>query len=294
MKALLVANPAARLVESPVPIDSIVQCLRGSGLEVEVRLTEKAGDASAFAREAVAAGLGRVVAAGGDGTINEVIQSLARTDTELAIIPLGTGNVIARAIGLDDRDHVASCEVAARGAVRQIDLGVMGGRYFAALAGAGIDAQVTQNLDPWWKQRLGKIAFVSEFFRSIMLQEPHIFRIELDGRVIEGPMWGVLICNTNEYTWRIQLAPDVRDDDGLLDVVIIHRHGFLDLVDLMARMFFSGETAVGHPTATVVRAGQMRLEAEPPVPWQVEGDSLGLTPVEVHVVPRSLRLVVAK
>jgi len=294
MKALLIANPAARLVESPVSIDSIVQCLRGSGLDVELRLTEKAGDASAFAREAVAAGVPRVVAAGGDGTINEVVQSLALTATELAIIPLGTGNVIARAIGLDDRDHVASCAVAARGNVRQIDLGVMGGRYFAALAGAGIDAQVTQNLDPWWKQRLGKIAFVSEFFRSLMLQEPHHFRIELDGQTVEGPMWGVLICNTTEYTWRIQLAPDVRDDDGLLEVVLIHRQGFLDFVDLMARMFFAGETAVGHPTATVVRAGRMRLEAQPPVPWQVEGDPLGETPVDVHVVPRSLRLVVAK
>lgn len=294
MKAVLIANPAARLVENTVPIEDIASCLSHSGLEVEVRPTRQAGDASAFAREAVAAGVKRVIAAGGDGTINEVIQSLASTDTELAIVPLGTGNVLARYAGLDDRDYAASCDVAAGEQVRQIDLGVMDGRYFAVTAGAGIDAQIALHLDPWWKQRLGKVAYMTEFMRSILIQEPHFFRLRIDGQVIEGPMWGVLICNTNEYTWRIHLAGDVCDDDGLLDVVLMHRQGFLDVMDLVARMFFSGETAEGHPTATVIRAGHIEINAEPPVPWQVEGDVQGSTPVTVDVVPRALRLVVAK
>ena len=106
-------------------------------------------------------------------------------------------------------------------------------------------------------------------------------------------MWGVLICNTDEFTWRIRLAPDVRDDDGLLDMMLIHRQGYLDLMDLAARMFFAGEAAKGHPTATVIRAASMQIEAQPPVPWQVEGDPQGLTPVEVAIAPRSLRLVMS-
>lgn len=293
MKAILIANPAARLVENTVPVDNIAACLKHSGVEVETRLTQQTGDASAFAREAVAAGAKRVIAAGGDGTINEVIQGLASTDVELAIVPLGTGNVLARYAGLDDRNYAASCDVAAGEHVRQIDLGLMDGRYFAVTAGAGIDAQVALHLDPWWKQRLGRVAYMTEFMRTMLMQEPHVFRLKIDGQAIEGPMWGVLICNTNEYTWRIQFASDVREDDGLLDVVLMHRQGFLDLMDLMARMFFSGETAEGHPTATVIRAGHIEIDAVPPVPWQVEGDVRGFTPVTVSVVPRALRLVVA-
>lgn len=294
MKTVLIANPAARLVESAVSTDRIAACLHSAGLAVEMRLTEKAGDAQRFAREAVQAGARRVVAAGGDGTLNEVIQSLAGTDTELAVVPLGTGNVLARYLGLDDHELETACRVAARGRLQQIDLGVMGGRYFAATAGAGIDAQVTQNLDPWWKQQAGKLAFVGEFLRSILLQEPHVFRIAIEGRIIEAPMWGVLICNTNEYTWRLRFSPDARPDDGLLDIVMIHRQGFLDLMDLAARMFFAHESAEGHPTATVLRAGELHIEAAPPVPWQTEGDPQGMTPVQVRVVPQALRLVTAQ
>lgn len=294
MDAVLIANPTARLVESAISIDDVVECLRGSGLHVYLRLTEEPEDASAFAREAVQAGVPRVVAAGGDGTINEVVQALAGTETELAIVPLGTGNVIARYVGLDDRDYATSCDVAAGETVRQIDLGMMNGRYFVATAGAGIDAQVAQNLDPWWKQQMGKVAYMTEFLRSVLMQEPHVFRITAGEQVIEGPMWGVLICNTDEFTWRIRLAPDVRDDDGLLDMMLIHRQGYLDLMDLAARMFFAGEAAKGHPAATVIRAASMKIEAQPPVPWQVEGDPQGLTPVEVKVAPGALRLVMAK
>lgn len=294
MNAVLIANPAARMVESNVAVDDIVNCLSHSGIEVDVKLTDKTGDAIDFAREAVASGVKRVIAAGGDGTINEVIQGLASTDVELAIVPLGTGNVLARYAGLDDRDYASSCGVAAGEQVRQIDLGRMDGRYFAVTAGAGIDAQIALNLDPWWKQKIGKIAYMTEFLRSMLIQEPHVFRLKLDDQVIEGPMWGVLICNTSEYTWRIRVAADVREDDGLLDVLVMHRQGFLNLMDLMGRMFFSGETAEGHPTATVFRAGHIEIEAQPPVPWQVEGDAKGFTPVSVDVVPRALRLVVAK
>lgn len=290
---VVIANPAARLVGNVVPVEELSRCLRASNVDFEVRLTQQAGDGERMSREAVADGVRRVVVAGGDGTINEVLQGLVGAQTELAIVPLGTGNVIARSIGLEDRDVHRACAVAAGDCVKVIDLGVMGGRYFAATAGAGIDAQVAMNLDPWWKQRIGKIAFMTEFVRSILVQDPHVFRLKLEQEVIEGPMWGVLITNTNEYTWRVRPVPDPREDDGLLDVVLIHRQGFLELMDLAARLFVSGETAVGHPTASVLRVGRMEIEAEPPVPWQVEGDPHGMTPVSVEVVPKALRLVTA-
>ncbi|MCE5241050.1 diacylglycerol kinase family lipid kinase [bacterium] len=291
---VVIANPAARLVGDVVPVEELGGCLREAQLEFEVHVTAQAGDGERLAREAVSAGARRVVAAGGDGTINEVLQGLAGTETELAIVPLGTGNVIARSVGLAETDLRGACRVAAGECVKRVDLGLMGGRYFAATAGAGLDAAVALHLDPWWKQRVGKVAFLGEFLRSVLMEDPHVYRLQLDDQTVEGPMWGVLITNTNEYTWRIRPVPDPREDDGLLDVVVIHRQGYLDLIDLAARLFVTGESAAGHPTASVLRVGHMSIEAVPPVPWQVEGDPRGVTPVNVEVVPQALKLVTAK
>jgi diacylglycerol kinase (ATP) len=138
---------------------------------------------------------------------------------------------------------------------------------------------------------VGRLAFCGEFFRTVISTEPRAFRIEADGELIAGPMWGVLIGNTNEYTWRMRLSAEAREDDGLLDAVLLHRTGFLDLMDLTARMFIEGESAEGHPNATVLRLGHLTIAADPPAPWQVEGDVGGMTPVDVQVVPGALRLV---
>ncbi|NPV46776.1 MAG: diacylglycerol kinase family lipid kinase [Armatimonadetes bacterium] len=291
MWAVLIANPAARRVETEVPLSQLVEWLAAEGVHADLRVTATAGDGERLAREAIDQGATRIIAAGGDGTLNEVLQALVGRDVELALLPLGTGNVMARSMGLDERDLRQACRVAATGEAKLIDVGRMGPRYFAATAGAGLDAQVALNLDPRWKRHLGRLAYFGEFFRTVMVAEPRTFRVEADGEAITGPMWGVLICNTNEYTWRMRPSAGAREDDGLLDAVLIHRTGFLDLIDLTARMFIEGETAEGHPNATVLRVGRLSIAADPPVPWQVEGDVGGMTPVSVEVVPRSLWLV---
>lgn len=291
MRAVLIANPAARRIGNEVPATLLLAWLREFGLDAELELTATPEDGERLAREAAAAGLPRVVAAGGDGTINAVLQGLAGTATELALLPLGTGNVMAHSLGLDERNLRHCCEVAARGPVRRIDLGRLNDRYFASMAGVGLDAEIALNLDPWWKQQVGRLAFCGEFFRTLLLNEPRVFRVQIGDEVIEGPMWGVMIGNTNEYTWRVRLSPEAREDDGLLDALFIHRGNFLDMVDLAVRVFFGGEMPEGHPNATVMRVAEMTIESDPPAAWQIEGDVLGQTPVHVQVVPGALKLV---
>lgn len=292
MKALLIANPQARRVGDGVSVEALAQSLRAQGLTVETRLSTTPSEGEQLAREAVQRGLQRVVVAGGDGTISRVLQGLAGSPVELAVIPLGTGNILANHLGLRENDLDHACRVAATGQTRTIDLGRLDDHYFVVTAGAGIDAEVSLRVDPLWKRTVGKLAFMTEFLRAMVQQEPHIYTVRIGDREIKGPMWGLLICNTNTYSWRIRPAPQAREDDGLLDVVFIHRQGFLDLLDLATRMFFEGETAEGHPTATVLRIGEMHLSSYPPVPWQIEGEVMGQTPVTVRVVPGALRLVV--
>lgn len=292
MNTLLIANPQARRVGEGVSVESLAQCLQAQGLAVEARLSQAPDEGEQLAREAVQRGVQRVVVAGGDGTINRVLQGLAGSAVELAIIPLGTGNILAHHLGLRENDLEYACRVAATGQVRTIDLGRLDDHYFVVTAGAGLDAEISLGVDPFWKRRVGKLAFMTEFLRAMVQQEPHIYTVRFGDREIKGPMWGLMICNTNTYSWRIRPAPQAREDDGLLDVVFIHRHGFLDLLDLATRLFFEGETAEGHPTATVLRIGEMHLSSDPPVPWQIEGEVMGQTPVTVRVVPGALRLVV--
>lgn len=292
MDTLLIANPQARRVGEGVSVESLAQCLQVQGLAVEARLSQTPDEGEQLAREAVQRGVQRVVVAGGDGTINRVLQGLAGSAVELAIIPLGTGNILAHHLGLRENDLDYACRVAATGQVRTIDLGRLDDHYFVVTAGAGLDAEISLGVDPFWKRRVGKLAFMTEFLRAMVQQEPHIYTVRLGDREIKGPMWGLMICNTNTYSWRIRPAPQAREDDGLLDVVFIHRQGFLDLLDLATRMFFEGETAEGHPTATVLRVGEMYLSSDPPVPWQIDGEVMGQTPVRVQAVPGALRLVV--
>lgn len=291
MSFVFIVNPGARRVDDEVSVESLEEMLGTLAPGLVVRRTEKAGDAMRFARQAVQDGCRRVMVGGGDGTVNEVIQGLAQSSTAMAVIPLGTGNVLARNIGLDEEDLEAACRIAVEGTVRQIDLGRMDDRFFAAMAGVGLDAEVARNLDPWWKKQVGKIAFLGEFMKRIIIEEPREYKIRLDDREIKGQLWGILIANTTEYTWRVQPSAHARPDDGLLDAVFIHRVGFIELMDLAARMFFSGETAEGHPTASVMRVRKMTIHTASPVAWQTDGEVLGKTPVRVAVVPGALRLV---
>ncbi len=291
-RALFIANPAARGVSSQPDLPGEAQkCLAGHGIDADLLLTGGPGEAQRIARRAATQGYDLVVAAGGDGTVNEVVNGLAGSDTALGLIPLGTGNVLGSYLGLPAGDVETACRAIAEGAVRRIDLGCVNDRHFVTMAGCGLDAQVAADTDSMWKSWLGKLAFVGQFMETLARLRPWPFRAAIEGQEIEGRMWAIFICNTAQYAWRVRLVPEAREDDGELDVVILRECRRDELQREANAVFFAGESARSQPHMEVFRGRDILVQCEPPAPWQVDGEVLGKTPLECTVKPQAMNLV---
>ncbi|HEU4433175.1 MAG TPA: diacylglycerol kinase family protein, partial [Pyrinomonadaceae bacterium] len=187
-KATLISNPkTGRYKSRRLPIEHIASLLRSRGVEVDLRPTTRAHEATEIAARAARNGSSDVFVAGGDGTINEVIQGLAGTKARLGIIPRGTANVLARELGLP-LDEQEAATIAARGNTRRIHLGLAideqnnVSRHFALMAGIGLDASIVRHVRPRLKKRIGKGAFWISGLSHLASWSPHPFVLEIDGR----------------------------------------------------------------------------------------------------------------
>lgn len=226
-RAVIIANPVSGsyLLHSSL-IHEAVKYLRIHNWDITLSLTERAGDAQKLAREAVEAHIDVVIAAGGDGTINEVIQELADSKTALGVLPIGTVNVWAREVGIPF-DGIHACDVLLHGQTRRIDLGQVNGRYFLLMAGIGLDGEVTHAVERKPVKRLGALGYL--LTGTLLGLGYPAFRIfmQLDGRVVKANAIQVIIGNTQLYGGAIKYTWQARCDDGLLDICIVRRRSVL-------------------------------------------------------------------
>ncbi len=295
MRLLLVHNPGSRLARR-VPRDALVACLEAAGAEVLDLLPDGPDAVPSAVAEAARAGADRVVVAGGDGTIHPVLQALPGTGMALAVVPLGTGNVLAEELGLCGGDWHGACRVAATGPALPMDLGLAGGRYFATMFGAGIDARVTHDLVGGDKRTFGRMAFIGQLLRSVARSTPTRFTLTLacDGAEVASVDvrgWAAIVSNTPRYAWRLFFRPDARPDDGLLDLCVLAQPSRLAFLRNVALNFLLRRPVLC--AGTVCRTfTSARIDADPPVHWQVDGEPLGTTPVDVTIVPGAISVAV--
>lgn len=223
-KAIIIANPVSGgyLLHSGL-INEAVKYLQAHNWDVTVNLTEQAGDAQRLAHEAVEAHVDVVIAAGGDGTINEIIQELAGSETALGVLPIGTINVWAREIAIPF-DGMDACEVLLHGQTRHIDLGQVNGRYFMLMAGIGLDGEVTHAVERKPVKRLGALGYLLTGTMLGLGYPAFRILIQTDGRVIKANAIQVIIGNTQLYGGAIKYTWQAKCDDGLLDICIIRQH----------------------------------------------------------------------
>ncbi len=295
MRRLVIYNPRARHTHA-VRLARVADAKLGPVGGYEVRVAGSPAEATALARRAAQAGYDQVIAAGGDGTINAVVQGLAGSDTALGVVPLGTGNAAGANLNLRAGDIPAAMDLMARGQTARVDLGLIGGRHFLTMAGVGLDGQVAHELHEAWKRRLGKIAFIRQFFRSTLSYKLRHCHLEITGGeedlVLDEPLWAVLVCNLPIFTWRVRVAPEAAADDGQLDFIIFHRCSIRQLISLAGGNFLFGIDISDSPFVTVARGTRLQVNAEPPALWQADGDVGGQTPVSLEVVPAALNLIV--
>ena len=268
-------------------IRQAVHELENLGGVLEPLPTPGPGSARAIARDAAAAGAGRIIIAGGDGTINEVINGIGESDIELAIIPVGTANVLAKALSVPMQIRDA-CRLAMRGEIIRLDLGLAGDRYFALMAGIGFDALTIKNLDPLLKKTLRHAAYPISGIKTLITEELPLISVTAGEHMTEG--YFVVAANSRYYGGRFGPTPLAHMQDGLLDFCVLKEKNIPD----MLRFWVSSlrREQLEEPTAEYFRAGSAHIScpAGSQVLVQTDGEVVGELPMDVSVIPGALRI----
>jgi diacylglycerol kinase (ATP) len=297
-KAMLVYNPAAGQRQAEVDLARAVQYLEGHGWQICWRQTHGPGDATTYAREAVAAGFDVVIAAGGDGTVGQVVNGLAGTQTALGVLPCGTTNVWAKECGLPlwsplrPNALLEAAEILTGGETRRVDVGRVNGRYFLMWAGIGFDAQVTAHVEaqPETKRRLGKLAFgIAVIVQTLNLSGTKA-HIEIDGHRMSSRVFLVVASNIHLYADIIRLAPQASLYDGRVDVFVFRAYTGIEALRLLTSLLLGLHTRT--PEVKCHQARRMVVRTSKPLPVHADGDVVGTTPVEIDVVPQCLDVIV--
>ena len=234
-----------------------------------------------------------LVVVGGDGTVNEVVNGVAGTDAEIAILPSGTGQDFARTHGVPSRAEGA-VRVALGEKTRTIDLGRVElddgtSRLFANVASAGMSGAVARRANAMSKVLGGRVTFFYALTREFLAWQNTRVAVELDEGVRrEGAMHDVIVANGRYHGGGMKLAPDARQDDGAFDVVLIGDVTKPDFVTTAPKLY-SGRY-LSHPKVELLRSASVRIEAAEPLPLEVDGEPIGTTPARFEIVPAALRL----
>jgi YegS/Rv2252/BmrU family lipid kinase len=283
----LIANPAARTA-SGKKIKLASEIIEKKGFKADVLLTEKAGDGIALAKEALKRGASLVIAGGGDGTFNEVANGLAGTDTPMALLPMGTTNVLAKELNLPE-DVRGAVETALSGRIHHVSLGKISynssSRLFFLMAGIGFDAGAVYGVHKKFKKYSGKGAYILSGLKSLLSWNPEKLSVEIDGEAYEG--YSVIVCKGSKYGGHFRAAPDARLTEPALYAVLMKGKRRTDFVryalGVLTRRHVRMKDVLYKKCMNVKVSGDARM--------QVDGDYLGKTPAEIIVVPDALKLV---
>ncbi|MCO6450688.1 MAG: YegS/Rv2252/BmrU family lipid kinase [Caldilineales bacterium] len=300
MEAVLIRNPISGNPDRQYALALAVEELRRARWKLDIRQTEYKGHARELAAAAVREGYRQILVAGGDGSIGQAtdgIVSTGVTDVYMGIIPLGTGNVFARDVGLPypkSRQTHAPLEAARiilQGSAVAIDVGIANGQAFMSWSGCGIDAVVTDLVETQFafnKRQSPISTYTRAVLRMLTRYSPSVMRVEADGETFEGYYYLAVASNISLYARYIRLAPEAYLDDGLLDLFLV------DAKQLSRFLYTSAKAVTPIPSVDprIVRRPfrRLRLETEDHLPYHLDGDPLGQAPLQIEVLPRHLKV----
>jgi diacylglycerol kinase (ATP) len=298
-ETVFVVNPASGNGAAGRRWPQVAERAEDFGLEGEPLVTEAPGHAAELAERAAADGARLIVVVGGDGTVNEVVNGLMRTDrkdVELALIPSGTGDDFARSFGIPG-DAEDALEVAGGETVRTIDLGrarfmghegTEGERFFANFAGAGISGAIARR-GAETSRRLGaRLAYFWATLAVFSRWKSVEMSVQADDQRRAGRLHEVFVANGAYAAGGMWIAPQADTSDGLLETVLIGDFTKPEFVITFPKIYRGKH--VGHPKVEILRARSVTVEAAVPLPVVLDGEQPGTTPASFEIVPDALRL----
>lgn len=267
-KALLIINPISGTRSKKGLLTLVKNHLTPLGFDVHVKMTKGAGDAFGWAKEAVENNFYTVITAGGDGTVNEVANALAFSNVILGILPFGSGNGLARSVGVP-QDTLAALKLIEGNHVLTCDRGVVNNHPFYCTFGVGFDATVSEKFASM--KRRGRITYIRSAFREFLNYRSRVYAIVINGKVITEKALLIAVCNAPQYGNNAYIGPKAKLTDGLLDITVVHADNPFNTL-LMSMDMFTGmldkNRGIGTfrvPELTIVRTeeGPVHLDGEP-------------------------------
>jgi YegS/Rv2252/BmrU family lipid kinase len=286
-ETIVILNPTAG---SPEHVRSWQERIESLAGDCPVRVTLNPGEAEGLAQRAVDEGFTRIVAAGGDGTISQVANGLAGSNATLGVLPMGSVNVFAMELGLPLHNLQRCWDIIEDTNIRRVDLPIANGRYFVQLAGVGLDAQVVKETSLAFKRSFGPLSYLISAAQIAARQPPKLFIESENTSVEEGSF--VLVGNGRLYGGPFPFFKHAIIDDGLFDVVVFKRLGYLEIVKYLQDVVFSSDIKV--PEIEYFQTGQLRITSEQDVPLELDGELAGNCPVDFRIRARVLRVLVPR
>ena len=295
MKPYVIVNPVAGSI---VDLNVLLRQLRRLNAK-EVRVTQRPGEAETLAREAVRAGSSYIIAAGGDGTLNEVINGVASPRPPLGIcvgiVPLGTANDFARSIGLTS-DMDANINILRAKKTAPVDLGRMTGghtRYFVNASSGGFSGVVDEKLSSEIKSSWGPLAYLRSAAAALLELDAYCTTVIFDdAERLMIDLYNIIIANGRFVAAGLPIAPEANVSDGLLDVVLVPKRPAAEMALLIAEMLLGKHLSGG--AVIFRRARKISVQSRPGMWFNADGELVGNEPSVFQVLPHALDFVVSK
>mgnify|MGYP001826471573 FL=1 len=293
---LVLVNPRAAGGQPAALRRRIGGAMSARGVPFDIVETSTPEEGLAVVRTAALRGFRAVLAAGGDGTIALALRGTAGSTTPVGILPFGTGNQLALNFGIPLSLEEA-IRVAVEGAIERIDLGRIGEERFALIAGAGLDASVMAETTTEMKSRLGVLAYFYAGLKNVVTAKPITYRITADDQEIEVQAVMVLLANAGllgagSLPVEVQVAPKTSFQDGLLAVAVCAPRHLPDMAAMLWKVALKRYS--GDERMIFLQAQRVRVESDPPVAAQVDGEARGETPIEAEIDPLAGRILVPR
>lgn len=289
MRIHILVNPMAGRGRAPLRVADLERALVARGATVVVRRTTGPGDAARHVGTLAPGDLDRLVVVGGDGTLHEAVNGRERLPWPVAMVPLGTANLVARdavvPLGADVEPHVRTI---LEGEPWEVDLLQTDRGRALAVVGAGLDAAVVRAVADVRRGGVGGYGkWLVPIARTFLRYRAPRLRVEVDGHAVEGG--AVIVQNTLCYGGLFTLSRDARMDDGLLDAVVLSDAGRRDHFRMLFRAYAN---RLHHDRrVTILRGRTVSVTSDRPTDVQADGDPAGATPLRAHVLPRALTLL---
>lgn len=285
---LLIANPVAGSYKE-MKIRKAIRGLEEKGLGVELFITLRKGDAQERAYKAKEEQFAFVLAAGGDGTINEVVNGLALSSIPLSILPSGSSDVLSKEIGIPP-DTEKALQVITEGRVHRISLGRIvnaqgESRYFTVMAGIGFDGAAVRGIDEGIKRFSGKLAHIVSGLRHLAEYRPELLAFDMDGATSEG--YTVVAANASRYGGNFQIAPGADITSGDLTVCVFKGNTRQDVIRYAAGVLLGRH--LHYPDVVRLQGKALNLRGTAHI--QIDGEYFGTSPARIEIVPDALSLI---